>query len=120
MNKFNKARKHFGSVDFSSSSSVDSVISISSSVEEASDGWDSDWSTDTEEMTRRVETQVVSSPMPVGKRRMTTAGEANPVRVLVSPKKVVLTNLTKGTLMRKCATPIRKAHQSARWSYAEL
>ena len=57
MNKFNRARKLFGSIDFSSDSSNESVIYISSE-DEASDGWNSDWSTDPEEMIRRVETQV--------------------------------------------------------------
>ena len=50
-------------MDFSSESSADSVINISSD-DEASDGWDSDWSTDTEEMIWREETQVVACPIP--------------------------------------------------------
>ena len=47
MNKFNRARKRFGSKDFSSESSANSVIYISSD-EEASDGWDSDGGNDKE------------------------------------------------------------------------
>ena len=72
MNKFNRARKLFGSKDLSSESSADSVIYISSD-EEASDGWDSDWSTDTEEMIKRVETQVKACSIPIAGRKMTTA-----------------------------------------------
>ena len=71
MDKFNKARKLFGSVDLSLNSSVDSVIYISSD-EETSDGWNSDWSTDTEEMIRKVDTEVVSSPILIAGRIMTT------------------------------------------------
>ena len=73
MDKFNRARKLFGSMDFSSESSADSVIYISSD-EEASDEWDSDWSTDTEEMIKRVKTQVKTNPIPAG-RRLTTASD---------------------------------------------
>ena len=68
MNDFNKARKRFVSVDLSSSFSVDSVIYISSCN-------DSAWSSDTENMIRRVETQVVSCSITAGKRRMTTASD---------------------------------------------
>ena len=71
MDKFNKARKLFGSVDLSSNSSVDPVIYLSSD-DETSDRWNSDWSTDTEEMMRRVETKVVSSPMLIAGRIMTS------------------------------------------------
>ena len=74
MERFNKARKLFGSSEFSSDSSRDSVIYISSD-EETSDGWDSDWSTDTEEMVRRIETQVQAEPIPIAGRRMTTASD---------------------------------------------
>ena len=74
MERFNKARKLFGSLEFSSDSSRDSVIYISSD-EETSDGWDSDWSTDTEEMVRRIETQVQAEPISIAGRRMTTASD---------------------------------------------
>ena len=74
MNKFNKARKLFGSLDFSSDSSNDSVIYISSD-DETFDGWNSDWSSDTEEMVRRVEAQVQARPIPIAGRRMTTASD---------------------------------------------
>ena len=120
MDKFNKVRKLFGTKDFSSSSSADSVIYVSSSDEEVSGGWDSVLSTDTEEMIRRVETQVVFCPVPMGKRHMTTASDESPVQVLVSCKKVVPPSLTKGTLMGRCALPPRKACQSAHWSYPIL
>ena len=72
MNKFNRARKLFVSKDFSSESSADSVIYIGSD-EGASDGWHSDWSTDTEEIIKRVETQVKACPIRIAGRRMTTA-----------------------------------------------
>ena len=74
MNKFNKARKLFGSLDFSSDSSNDSVIYISSD-DETSDGWNSDWSSDTEELVRRVEVQVQARPIPIAGRRMMTASD---------------------------------------------
>ena len=74
MEKFNKTRKLFGSLDFSSDSSNNSVIYISSD-EETSDGWDSDWSTDTEEMVKRIETQVQAEPITIAGRRMTTASD---------------------------------------------
>ena len=74
MDKVNRARKLFGSMDFSSESSADSVIYISSD-EEASDEWDSDWSTDTEKIIKRVETQVKTNPIPIAGRRMTTASD---------------------------------------------
>ena len=90
MNKFNRARKLFGSIDFSSDSSKESVISISSE-DEASDGWNSDWSTDTEEMIKRVETQVKARPIPITGRRMTTASDepgtsAMPSELQITPK----------------------------------
>ena len=44
-----------------------------SSDEEASEGWDSDWSTDTEEMIKRVETQLKACSIPIAGRRMKTA-----------------------------------------------
>ena len=69
MNKFNRAKKLFGSMDFSSESSADSVFYISSD-DEASDGWDSDWSTNTEEMIRRVVTLVIPRPIPITGRRI--------------------------------------------------
>ena len=90
MNKFNRARILFGSIDFSSDSSNESVIYISSE-DEASDGWNSDWSTDTEEMIRRVETEVKARPIPISGRRMTTASDepgtsAMPSELQITPK----------------------------------
>ena len=61
-------------MDFSSESSAVSVVYISSD-EETSGEWDSDWSTDTEEMMKRVETQVKACPIPIAGRWMTTATE---------------------------------------------
>ena len=62
-----------------------------SSEDEASDGWNSDWSTDTEEMIRRVETQVKARPIPINGRRMTTASDepgtsAMPSELQITPK----------------------------------
>ena len=119
MDKFNKVRKLFGTKDFSSSSSVDSVIYVSSTDEEASGGWDSVLSTDTEEMIRRVETQVVFCPVPMGKRHMTTASD-EPGPSTSQLQEGSTPSLTKGTLMGRCALPPRKASQSAHWSYPIL
>ena len=66
--------KFFEKAEFSSDSSASSVIYISSD-EETSDDWDSDWSTDTEEVIRRVETEKVSSPILRAGRIMTTGSE---------------------------------------------
>ena len=85
MEKFNKARKLFGSLDFSSDSSNNSVIYISSD-EETSEGCDSDWSTDTEELVRRVETEVQAQLIPIAGRRLTTASD-EPGPSTVSPNK---------------------------------
>ena len=93
MDKFNRARKLFGSMDFSSESSGDSVIYISSD-EEASDEWDSDWSTDTEDMTKRVETQVKTNPTPIAGRRMTTASD-EPGTSTTSPEVQITPKLDK-------------------------
>ena len=90
MNKFNRARKLFGSIDFSSVSSNESVIYISNE-DETSDGWNSDWSMDTKDMIRRVETQVKARPIPINGRRMTTASDepgtsTMPSELQITPK----------------------------------
>ena len=66
------------------------MIYIGSEVE-ASDGWNFDWSTDTEEMIRRVETQVKARPIPITGRRMTTTSDepgttAMPSELQITPK----------------------------------
>ena len=71
MDRYCKSGKLFEKAEFSSDSSSNSVIYIGSD-EETSDDWDSDWSTDTEEITRSVETEVMSSPILIAGRIMTT------------------------------------------------
>ena len=115
MNKFNKASKLFGSGDLGSKSSVDSVILYRAVVKRPQ----TDGSTDTEEMIRRVETQVLSCTITVGSRRMTTAS-IEPGPDTSQPQNIILLSLTKDTLTRKCAVPPRKVGQSPRWSYAGL
>ena len=72
MDKYAKSGKLFEMAELDSDSSGDSVIYISSD-EETSVDLDSDWSTDTDEMIRRVERQVVSSPILIAGRVMTTS-----------------------------------------------
>ena len=69
MSKYNLARKLFD-LDYDSDESNESVIYISSSESEASD-WETDCSTDTEQLVARIEREVVSSPMLIGGRIMT-------------------------------------------------
>ena len=70
MNKYNLARKLFGLEESDSDDSGRSVIYISSSEEESSD-WETDCSTDTEQLVARIEREVTSSPMLIGGRIMT-------------------------------------------------
>ena len=75
MENFNLAKKLFDFEEQRSEDSGDSVIYISSDEEEGtSDSWDSDWSTDTESMISRIETEVRSSPILIAVRVMTTEG----------------------------------------------
>ena len=117
MNKFNRAKELFGSIDFSSESSADSVIYISSD-EEISGGWDSDWSTDTEEMNSGVETQVTTCPVPIAGRRMTTAS----VEPGSSTSQFQETNTPKfdKKLTKNCVTPFQRDGPNVRWSCAKL
>ena len=72
MKKFNSARKLFDFKVQASIHSPDSVIYITSdSDEETSDSWDSDWSTDTEKIIKRIEHEAKSSPILIGGRAMT-------------------------------------------------
>ena len=69
MSKYNLARKLFD-LDYDSDESNESVIYISSSESEASD-WETDCSTETEQLVARIEREVISSPMLIGGRIMT-------------------------------------------------
>ena len=75
MEKFILARRLFDLDDNSSRASDISVIYISSSEDELSDGWELDCSTDTEELVARIEREVCASPMLIGGRIMTVEGE---------------------------------------------
>ena len=70
MSKFNLARKLFDLEDCDSDESDRSVIYISSSEDEDSD-WETDCSTDTEQLIARIDREVTSSPMLIGGRIMT-------------------------------------------------
>ena len=70
MSKFNLARKLIDLEDCDSDSSNKSVIYISSSEDESSD-WETDYSTDTEQLIARIEREVTSSPTLIGGRIMT-------------------------------------------------
>ena len=70
MSKYNLARKLFDFEEYDSDNSDKSVIYISSSEDESSD-WETDCSTDTEQLIARIEKEVTSSPMLIGGRIMT-------------------------------------------------
>ena len=70
MEKFNLSKKLFDFEEYDSDDSDKSVISISSSEDESSD-WESDCSTDTEQLVAGIEREVTSSPMLIGGRVMT-------------------------------------------------
>ena len=70
MSKYNLARKSFDLEEYDSDDSDRSLIYISSSEEESSD-WETDCSTDTEQLIARIEKEVTSSPMLIGGRIMT-------------------------------------------------
>ena len=72
MEKFNLSRKLFDMDGFESSDSGDSVIYISSSEDEYTEAWETDCSTDTEQLIARIEREVTTSPMLIGGRIMTT------------------------------------------------
>ena len=67
MSKYSLARKLFGLEESDSDDSERSVIFISSSEDESSD-WETDCSTDTEQLVARTEREVSSSPMLIGGR----------------------------------------------------
>ena len=70
MSKFNLSRKLFDFEEYDSDNSDKSVIYISSSEDESSD-WETDCSTDTEQLIARIERKVTSSPMLIRGRIMT-------------------------------------------------
>ena len=70
MSKFNLSRKLFDFEEYDSDNSDKSVIYISSSEDESSE-WETDCSTDTEQLIARIEREVTSSPMLIGGRVMT-------------------------------------------------
>ena len=70
MNKYILDRKLFGLGESDSDDSERSVIYISSSEDQSSD-WETDCSTDTEQVVARIEREVTSSPMLIGGRIMT-------------------------------------------------
>ena len=70
MSKFNLSIKLFDFEEYNSDNSDKSVIYISSSEDETSD-WETDCSTDTEQLIARIEREVTSSPMLIGGRIMT-------------------------------------------------
>ena len=70
MSKYSLARKLFGLEESDSDDSERSVIYISSSEDESSD-WETDCSTDTEQLVARIEREVTSSPMLIGGRIIT-------------------------------------------------
>ena len=70
MSKYSLARKLFGLEKPDSDDSERSVIYISSSEDESSD-WETDCSTDTEQLVARIDREVISSPMLIGGRIMT-------------------------------------------------
>ena len=78
MEKYKTARRLFEEDDCDSETTSDSVIFISSDEsEEMSDEWDSNWSTDTEDMIMRIETEVVSSPKLIAGSIMTSDSHEN-------------------------------------------
>ena len=70
MSKYNLARRLFDLEEYDSDESEKSVIYIFSSEGESSD-WETDCSTDTEQLIARIEREVTSSPMLIGGRIMT-------------------------------------------------
>ena len=70
MSKFNLSRTLFDFEEYDSDNSDKSVIYISSSEDESSE-WETDCSTDTEQLIARIEREVTSSPMLIGGRVMT-------------------------------------------------
>ena len=73
MQKFNLAKRWFDMEQQSSCSSPDSIIYLSSSSDKGQyEGWDSDWSSETEDMIKGIEQEVSSSPILIVGWIMTT------------------------------------------------
>ena len=72
MEKFNLSRRLFDMDESESSDSDDSVIYISSSEDEYAEDWETDCSTDTEQLIARIEKEVTTSPMLIGGRIKTS------------------------------------------------
>ena len=70
MSKFSLAIKLIDMDESESSDSDDSVIYISSSEDEYAEDWETDCSTDTEQLIARIEKKVTTSPMLIGGRIM--------------------------------------------------
>ena len=68
MSKFSLAIKLIDMDESESSDSDDSVIYISSSEDEYAENWETDCSTDTEQLIARIEKNVTTSPMLIGGR----------------------------------------------------
>ena len=100
MSKYNLARKVFDLEEFDSYGSEKSVIYISSSESEASD-WETDCSTDTEQLIARIEREVTSSPMLIGGRVMTSEISEEDVLVAGPSTSGANAEKTQATVMRK-------------------
>ena len=75
LQKFNLPRKLFDIDEWSSEASDNSFIYISSSEDGLSSEWESDCSTDTEQLKARIEREVWASPMLIGGRSVTVEDE---------------------------------------------
>ena len=115
MNNFNLARKLFDLEDCDSDESTESVIYISSSEDESSD-WESDCSTDTEQLVARIEREVTSSPMLIAGRVMTT--EATEDEMVAGPSTSRASAETTPKLdhkyfdLERCYAPSKRAGKS--------
>ena len=120
MKKFSLSTKLFEMDDATSDSSRESVIYISSDEEDLFDGWESDYSTDTEQLEARIEKEVVSSPMLIGGRIMTTHSVeeivAGPTSEL--PARPLPLNLTAATSTRNFAMLLFGRTQERKLNYA--
>ena len=75
MQRFNFPRKLFDIDETSSDASDNSFIYISSSEDELSDEWESDCSTDTEQLVAGIEREIWASLMLIGGRSLTVEDE---------------------------------------------
>ena len=123
MQRYNITKKLFD-LEEDSEGSVDSVIYISSDSEnEVSSSWDSDWSTDTEEIIERIEREVKAAPIPIVGRGMTTEElddemTAGPSSVRPVPPSPL--NWDSSILTKKCAWLHRKSKENQKSSSVQL